>query len=163
MQKYAWDIYAPFGVGLDTVFHRLDSMTGHNTNYPPYNIIKHDNSNYEIEIALAGFKAEEIEVTTESNILRVTSKHEKANSDISYVHKGLSKRSFNNSWQLADDVRVTDVAYVDGLLSISLEKIIPEHQKRVTYTIGKKSIEVGQFLTEDRDSNFPGENTINNN
>ena len=148
MQKYAWDIYAPFGVGLDTVFHRLDSMTGHNTNYPPYNIIKHDNSNYEVEIALAGFKAEEIEVTTESNILRVASRHEKANTNISYVHKGLSKRAFNNSWQLADDVRVTDVQYSDGLLSISLEKIIPEHQKRVTYTIGEAKTSEKQLLTE---------------
>lgn len=148
MQKYAWDIYAPFGVGLDTVFHRLDSMTGHNTNYPPYNIIKHDNSNYEVEIALAGFKAEEIEVTTESNILRVASRHEKANTNISYVHKGLSKRAFNNSWQLADDVRVTDVQYSDGLLSISLEKIIPEHQKRVTYTIGEAKTSDKQLLTE---------------
>ena len=148
MQKYAWDIYAPFGVGLDTVFHRLDSMTGHNTNYPPYNIIKHDNSNYEVEIALAGFKAEEIEVTTESNILRVASRHEKTNTNISYVHKGLSKRSFNNSWQLADDVRVTDVQYVDGLLSVSLEKIIPEHQKRVTYTIGEAKTSEKQLLTE---------------
>jgi molecular chaperone IbpA len=148
MQKYAWDVYAPFGVGLDTVFHRLDSMTGHNTNYPPYNIIKHDNSNYEVEIALAGFKAEEIEVTTESNILRVASRHEKANTNISYVHKGLSKRAFNNSWQLADDVRVTDVQYSDGLLSISLEKIIPEHQKRVTYTIGEAKTSDKQLLTE---------------
>ena len=148
MQKYAWDVYAPFGVGLDTVFHRLDSMTGHNTNYPPYNIIKHDNSNYEVEIALAGFKAEEIEVTTESNILRVASRHEKANTNISYVHKGLSKRAFNNSWQLADDVRVTDVQYSDGLLSISLEKIIPEHQKKVTYTIGEAKTSEKQLLTE---------------
>ena len=148
MQKYAWDIYAPFGVGLDTVFNRLDSMTGHNTNYPPYNIIKHDNSNYEIEIALAGFKAEEIEVTTESNILRIASRHPKANSDISYVHKGLSKRSFNNSWQLADDVKVTDVEYIDGLLSVSLEKIIPEHQKKVTYNIGEAVTSDQQFLTE---------------
>jgi len=158
MQKYTWDIYAPFGVGLDDVFHRLDSMTGHNTNYPPYNIIKHDSSNYEIEIALAGFKAEEIEVTTESNILRIASRHQKGNPDVSYVHKGLSKRSFNNSWQLADDVRVTDVQYVDGLLSVSLEKIIPEHQKKVTYTIGEAKTLDPQFLTEDRISNFPGEN-----
>ena len=83
MQKYTWDIYAPFGVGLDDVFHRLDSKTGHNTNYPPYNIIKHDSSNYEIEIALAGFKAEEIEVSTESNILRISSRHPKGNPDVS--------------------------------------------------------------------------------
>lgn len=147
MPKYAWDVYAPFGVGLDTVFNRLESMTGHNTNYPPYNIIKHDNSNYEIEIALAGFKTEEIEVTTESNILRVASRHEKADSSVSYVYKGLSKRSFNNSWQLADDVRVTGVRYDNGLLSISLEKVVPEHQKRVTYKIGEETVNK-QLLSE---------------
>ena len=147
MPKYAWDVYAPFGVGLDTVFNRLESMTGHNTNYPPYNIIKHDNSNYEIEIALAGFKTEEIEVTTESNILRVASRHEKADNSVSYVYKGLSKRSFNNSWQLADDVRVTGVRYDNGLLSISLEKVVPEHQKRVTYKIGEETVNK-QLLSE---------------
>lgn len=84
----------------------------------------------------AGFKAEEIEVSTEQNILRVASKVEKRDIERTYLHKGLSKRSFNNSWQLTDDVRISSVDFADGLLSISLEKIIPEHQKRTTYTIG---------------------------
>jgi molecular chaperone IbpA len=131
-----WQLYAPFGVGLDSVFNRLDAMSGHNTSYPPYNIIKHDEANYEIEIALAGFRADEIEVSTEQNILRVTSKVEKRDTERTYLHKGLSKRSFNNSWQLADEVRVSFVDFADGLLKISLEKIIPEHQKKTTYTIG---------------------------
>jgi molecular chaperone IbpA len=161
MTKYTWDIYSPFSVGLDDVFNRLEAMTGHNTSYPPYNLIKHDGSNYEIEIALAGFKAEEIEVSTEQNILRVASKVEKRDSERTYLHKGLSKRSFNNSWQLGDDVRVSSVDFADGLLSISLEKIIPEDKKKTTYIIGRKLDP--KFLTEDRDSNFPGENTINNN
>jgi molecular chaperone IbpA len=145
MTKYTWDIYSPFSVGLDDVFNRLEAMSGHNTSYPPYNLIKHDGSNYEIEIALAGFKAEEIEVSTEQNILRVASRVEKRDPERVYVHKGLSKRSFNHSWQLADDVRVSSVEYVDGLLTISLEKIIPEDKKRTTYTIasGKQ-----QLLTE---------------
>jgi molecular chaperone IbpA len=159
---YTWDVYTPFGVGLETIFNRLDSMSGHNTNYPPYNIIKNDQANYEIEVALAGFKAEEIEVSTEQNILRVTSKVEKRDSERTYLHKGLSKRSFSHSWQLADDVRVSNVDFADGLLSISLEKIIPEHQKKTVYKIGGLEIPVPQFLTEDRDSNFPNENTINN-
>jgi molecular chaperone IbpA len=143
--KYTWDIYAPFGVGLDTVFNRLDAMSGHNTNYPPYNIIKHDGTNYEIEIALAGFKAEEIEVSTEQNILRVASKVEKRDAERTYLHKGLSKRSFSNTWQLADDVKVSSVDFNDGLLSVSLEKIIPEHQRKTTYTIGAAE---KQLLTE---------------
>lgn len=131
-----WQVYAPFGVGLDSVFNRLDAMSGHNTNYPPYNIIKNDAANYEIEIALAGFKAEEIEISTEQNILRVASKVEKRDTDRTYLHKGLSKRSFSNTWQLGDDVRVSSVDFADGLLTISLEKIIPEHQKKTTYNIG---------------------------
>jgi len=145
--KYTWDIYSPFSVGLDEVFNRLEAMSGHNTSYPPYNLIKHDAANYEIEIALAGFKSEEIEVSTEQNILRVTSKIEKRDSERTYLHKGLSKRSFNNSWQLADDVRITSVDFADGLLSISLEKVIPEHQKRITYTIGASKQEL---LTESK-------------
>ena len=133
---YTWDIYSPFGVGLESIFNRLDAMSGHNTNYPPYNIIKNDEANYEIEVALAGFRPEEIEVSTEQSILRVTSKCEKRDSERTYLHKGLSKRSFNHSWQLSEDVRVSSVDFADGLLTISLEKIIPEHQKRTTYTIG---------------------------
>ena len=133
---YTWDVYTPFNVGLESIFNRLDAMSGHNTNYPPYNIIKNDGSNYEIEVALAGFKPEEIEVSTEQNILRVASKVEKRDSERTYIHKGLSKRSFNHTWQLADDVRVSSVDFADGLLTISLEKIIPEHQKKTTYTIG---------------------------
>lgn len=142
---YTWDVYAPFGVGLDSIFNRLDAMSGHNTNYPPYNIIKHDASNYEIEVALAGFKPEEIEVSTEQNILRVTSKTEKRDIERTYLHKGLSKRSFNNSWQLADDVRVSSVDFADGLLTISLTRVLPEHQKKTTYNIGTGKQE---FLTE---------------
>jgi molecular chaperone IbpA len=142
---YTWDVYTPFNVGLESIFNRLDAMSGHNTNYPPYNIIKHDGANYEIEIALAGFKADEIEVSTEQNILRVTSKVEKRDTERVYVHKGLSRRSFTNSWQLADDVRVSSVDFSDGLLTISLEKVIPEHQKKTTYTIGAGK---QQLLTE---------------
>lgn len=145
MTKYTWDIYSPFSVGLDDVFNRLEAMSGHNTSYPPYNLIKHDGSNYEIEVALAGFKAEEIEVSTEQNILRVASRVEKRDPERVYVHKGLSKRSFNHSWQLADDVRVSSVEYRDGLLTISLEKIIPEEKKRTTYAIASNKQEL---LTE---------------
>jgi len=133
---YTWDVYTPFNVGLENIFSRLDAMSGHNTSYPPYNIIKNDNANYEIEVALAGFKSDEIEVSTEQNILRVASKVEKRDSERVYVHKGLSKRSFSHSWQLADDVKVSSVDFADGLLTISLEKVIPEHQKRTTYNIG---------------------------
>jgi molecular chaperone IbpA len=145
MTKYTWDIYSPFSVGLEDVFNQLETMSGHNTSYPPYNVIKHDSANYEIEIALAGFKADEIEVSTEQNILKVASKIEKRDTKRNYIHKGLSKRSFTNTWQLGEDVKISSVDFNDGLLSISLEKIIPEHQRRTTYNIGAT---VKQLLTE---------------
>lgn len=147
--KYTWSVYSPFSVGLDDIFNRLDAMSGHGTSYPPYNLIKNDNSNYEIEIALAGFKAEEIEVSTEQNILTVASKITKRDSERTYLHQGLSKRSFRNTWQLADDVKVASVDFEDGLLTISLEKIIPEEKKKTVYSVsGAKS--TPQFLTEDK-------------
>ena len=140
-----WKDYAPHAVGLDDVFHRLDAMSGNNVNYPPYNLIKHDSSNFTIEIALAGFTRDEIEVSTEQNILRVASKTQKQDTERTYLHKGLSKRSFTRNWQLSEDVKVRDVNYKDGLLTINLERIIPEHQKKTVYTIG--AIEK-QLLTE---------------
>jgi molecular chaperone IbpA len=145
--KYVWDIYSPFSVGLDEIFNRLDTISNHGTNYPPYNLIKNDSSNYEIEIALAGFKADEIEVSTEQNILRVTSQVQKRDTERTYLHQGLSKRSFSNTWQLADDVKVASVDFADGLLTISLEKIIPEDKKRTVYTIGR-ALSAPQLLTE---------------
>ncbi|MFZ9728692.1 MAG: Hsp20 family protein [Candidatus Nanopelagicaceae bacterium] len=130
------------------MFKRLENMTHHDKNYPPYNLIKNDTSNYEIQIALAGFKSEEIEVSTESNILRIATTHEKPDSEVEYIHRGISKRSFTRTWQLGDDVRVTDVDFADGLLRVSLEKIIPEHQKRTVYTIGGSATTDRQLLTE---------------
>lgn len=143
--KYTLYNYSPFSVGLDDVFNRLESMSGHNTSYPPYNVIKNDSANYEIEIALAGFKANEIEVSTEQNILKVASKIEKRDIERNYLHQGLSKRSFVNTWQLGEDVKVSSVDFNDGLLSVSLEKIIPEHQRKTTHTIG---VGEKQLLTE---------------
>jgi molecular chaperone IbpA len=135
MDKFAWDLYSPHFVGLDDIFHRLDSMSNHNTNYPPYNLIKHDTSKYTIEIALAGFKPEEIEVSTESNILKVATKNTRRDPDVQYLHRGVSKRSFINTWQLADDVKIGEVTFLDGLLIVHLNKYIPEHQRKIVYDI----------------------------
>ena len=141
-----WKDYVPHAVGLDDVFHRLEAMSGNNVNYPPYNLIKHDSSNFSIEVALAGFTRDEIEVSTEQNILKVASKSPKQDSERTYLHKGVSKRSFTRSWQLAEDVKVKNVKYEDGLLTIDLERIIPDHQKRTVYDIGTTE---KQLLMED--------------
>ena len=155
-----WNDYAPLAVGLDEMFNRLDTMHNSvNVNYPPYNIVKHDNSNYTVEVALAGFKPEEIEVFTEQNILTIASKIEERDSSRQYVHKGLSKRSFTRKIQLSDEHRVSSVGFEHGLLTVDIERIIPEHQKKTTWSINGANADP-QFLTEDRNSNFPSENTI---
>jgi molecular chaperone IbpA len=141
-----WKDYVPHAVGLDDVFHRLEAMSGNNINYPPYNLIKHDSSNFSIEVALAGFTRDEIEVSTEQNILKVASKSPKQDPERTYLHKGVSKRSFTRSWQLSEDVKVKNVKYEDGLLTIDLERIIPDHQKRTVYDIGTTE---KQLLMED--------------
>ena len=140
-----WKDYAPHAVGLDDVFHRLDAMSGSNVNYPPYNLIKHDSSNFSIEIALAGFKSKEIEVSTEQSILRVASKVEKRDTERTYLHKGLSNRSFSRTWQLSEDVEVKSVDFQDGLLTINLQRIVPEKHQRKIYEVAASE---KQLLTE---------------
>ena len=118
-------------IGLDDFFESFfDSDV--TSNYPPYNLIHVNNVESRLEIALAGFKKKEVKVYTEYGKLYVTA--EKADKDDSqYVHKGLAQRSFERAWTLSDDVEVADVSFADGLLTVKLGKIIPEHHARKEY------------------------------
>ena len=102
------------------------------TNYPPYNLVNVSNEISRLEIALAGFKKKEVKVYTEYGKLYVTgSKEEKDETE--YVHKGLAQRSFERAWTLSDDTEVRDVSFADGLLTVTLGKIVPEHHARKDY------------------------------
>jgi len=131
--KYLLDIQKN-SIGLDEWFKRFDTTFESHTNYPPYNLVKESSVNFRLEIALAGYKKEDIEVTTEWNKLFVEAK-KIGNSDNEYIHKGLAKRAFTRSWTLSDDVVVGDVSFEDGLLTIKLNRVIPEHQKKKAYEI----------------------------
>ena len=133
-----WNSLRPFSVGFDSMFDEFDRMLdsvdrGHiNTNYPPYNIRKVEEDNYKIEIALAGFSKEDIEVEIKDRTLTVRNKtKEKVINEESnrVIHKGISTRQFDRSFTIAEDIKVTEVELVNGLLSISLEKLIPEEKK----------------------------------
>ena len=124
-----WERYAPFGLGLEDMFHRLDSLADSGTNYPPYNIVKLDDTKQQLQIALAGFLREDIEVAVERKVLTV-SVNKSYETEGEYVHKGIAQRSFARNWQLSDSTLVGEVTYTDGLLRINLEKNIPEDQKR---------------------------------
>ena len=121
-------------IGMDEWFKRFDTAFETHTNYPPYNLVKENSVNFRLEVALAGYKREDIEVTTEWNKLLVEAK-KVDDTDSEYLHKGLAKRAFSRTWSLSDDVVVGDVSYADGLLTIKLNRVIPEHQKKKTYEI----------------------------
>ncbi|WDS60936.1 heat shock protein [Synechococcus phage S-BM1] len=126
-----------YSVGLDDVFHRLHSYgMGHANNaYPPYNLVQESNIKWRIEVALAGWSKDEIEVSTESNILLIRSKAAKNKGEEEYMHRGISTRSFARGFNLSDDVEIGDVAFNNGMLTIELKKIIPDHQKLRVYDI----------------------------
>ena len=134
----------PVTVGFDPIFDRFESMFDDNffanqthQNSPPYNIMKTGDYTYNIEIALAGFSKKDIDVSYEDGVITVKSIQEaKQDGDQSGVlHKGISKRMFTKSFSIADDVEVKGAELKDGLLTISLERIIPESKKPRTIEI----------------------------
>ena len=115
-------------IGLDNFFESFFDQDV-TTNYPPYNLIHVNNVESRLEIALAGFKKGEVKVYTEYGKLFVTAeKPEKEERD--YVHKGLAHRSFKRAWTLAEDCEVRNVTFEDGLLTVELGKIVPDHHAR---------------------------------
>ena len=103
------------------------------SNYPPYNIVQVNNVESRLEIALAGFKKDEVSVYTEFGKLYVEGKKEESKNDGEFVHKGLAQRSFTRQWTLSDDTEVRSVSFDDGLLVVKLGKIVPEHHARKDY------------------------------
>ena len=129
----------PFSIGFDDMFDQFENMLGNGglsmqSNYPPYNIRRTGQDKYSIEVALAGFSKNDVEVEFEDNLLTVRTKQvdksENKNDDGEIIHKGISQRHFARSFTIADDVKVNGAQLKDGLLTIACERIIPEHKKR---------------------------------
>ena len=130
MVTFNWETYTPYSIGFNETFNRLEALAGGGTNYPPYNIVNGSDGRTTLEVALAGFSREDIEVETERNVLTVSARKAPAEKERKYEHKGISYRTFSRNWQMGDDVEVEGVEFVDGLLIISLRKELPEKQKR---------------------------------
>lgn len=120
-------------IGMDEYFDRLFNLHETTSNYPPYNLVQVSNVESRLEIALAGFKKSEVNVFTEYGKLFVEGQKEDKETESQYVHKGLAQRSFKRAWTIADDTEVKDVIFEDGLLSIQLRKIVPQHHQRKDY------------------------------
>lgn len=118
-------------VGVDRTFdlHRdLMHRSSNNNNFPPYNIKKIDDVKYEIELALAGYSQEDIEITVEKNTLSIISKGQNI-SDENFLYKGFTHKGFERVFTIADNVKVVDAGMRDGVLSVYLERFIPEEDK----------------------------------
>ena len=102
-------------------------------NYPPYNVIQVNSHETRLEIALAGFKKEEVHAYTEYGKLYVEGKKEAPAEERTFVHQGLAQRDFTRAWTLAEDTEVSNVVFEDGLLSVTLTKVVPEHHQRKDY------------------------------
>ncbi|MAZ46204.1 MAG: heat-shock protein [Rickettsiales bacterium] len=123
--------FIPYSIGFDNLFDRLFDMDLESSNsYPPYNISKVDDNNYIIEMALAGFNKDDIEIEIADSELTVRSKkREDSNKDVNLIHQGISQRSFNRKFTLSEEILVKNAEMKNGMLIIKLEKFIPENKK----------------------------------
>ena len=120
------------GIGMDDYLDRFFNVP-QQQNYPPYNLVQLNNHESRLEIALAGFKKDEVKVYTEFGKLYVQGKKEQSEDVGEYVHKGLAQRSFERVWTITDDTQVGSVGFDDGLLTVELSKIVPDHHARKEY------------------------------
>ena len=119
-------------IGMDDYLNRFWDLDT-SSNYPPYNIVQVNNVESRLEIALAGFKKNDVRVYTEFGKLYVEGKKEESENVGEFVHKGLAQRSFTRVWSLTDDTEIRGVGFTDGLLVIELGKIVPDHHARKDY------------------------------
>jgi len=120
-------------IGMHDYLDRVFDFQETTSNYPPYNLIQLNNHESKLEIALAGFKKDELKVYTEFGKLYVEGKKEEPEVDGEFVYKGLAQRSFERVWTVSDDTKVGSVKFEDGLLTVELNKIVPEHHARKEY------------------------------
>ena len=128
----------PHTIGYDNIFDHFNDMFENNSrlltqNYPPYDIVKHSDTHYDIQVALAGYTKDDIEVELKEDTLSIRTKDkddpEHLDQKAEVLHRGISKRYFDRNFTIAEDVKVNNAELKDGLLIVSLERVIPEHKK----------------------------------
>jgi len=122
-----------YSIGMDEYFDRLFHLHETTSNYPPYNLVQVSSVESRLELALAGFRKREVFVYTQDGKLFVEGQKEDKETESNYLHKGLAQRSFTRSWTLSDDTEVRSVNFEDGLLTVTLGRIVPDHHKRKDY------------------------------
>lgn len=140
---YSFDKLAPFAIGLDSAFKIADQIEQHlakglgNTVYPPYNIRKVDDNKFFVDVAVAGFSKDEVQVSLEDQVLKVTGQKKSEETNDVYLFRGLAARSFTRTFHLIDSIEVVGADIVDGVLQIELHNVTLETKKK-TIPIGEK-------------------------
>ena len=117
-----------YSIGMDDVFDRLSHVQ--EGNYPPYNLVQVSSTESRLELALAGFNEKELNVYTQDGKLFIEGTKEESAEETTYYHRGVAQRSFTRSWSLGDETEVRSVSFENGLLTVELSKIVPEHHQR---------------------------------
>ena len=141
MTNYQRDLF----FGFDDLFNSLNNPKQQQS-YPPYNVVKKDDNHYLIEIAVAGFKSNEIDVVLKKGILTVTGTKDKFANGDEYIHKGISSRDFTRSFTLAETIKVVGADIVDGVILIGLENTTPEEDKPQTIKLGEFTAKAKELL-----------------
>ena len=115
-------------IGAEDWFTTFDQHFSQQNNYPPYNTVKLSNHEYRVEVALAGFKKEDLKVYTQEGKLVIEG--EKSGEQKNYMHRGLAQRAFTRTWALPDDLIVKSVNFEDVLLLVDIDRVIPDHKQR---------------------------------
>ena len=143
MNRFDFTPYRRSTVGFDRVFDLLEnaSRSGQNENYPPFNIERTGENDYQVTIAVAGFKSDEIDITAQQGMLIVAGRKEAdSNDNRDFLHMGIASRNFERRFQLADHIHVTGADMADGLLTITLLREIPEALKPRKVSIGGQTV-----------------------
>ena len=119
-----------YSIGMDDVFDRLSHVHENQGNYPPYNLVQVSSTESRLELALAGFNEKELNVYTQDGKLFIEGTKEESPEETTYYHRGVAQRSFTRSWTLGDETEVRSVSFENGLLTVELSKIVPEHHQR---------------------------------
>lgn len=118
-------------IGFDRLFTDMERHSANSThnNYPPYNVVKHDEDHFEIELAVAGFDKEDVTIEVDQNLLTIKGQRQKEDDASKYVYRGLAARDFERSFTLADYMEVGDAELTNGILRVKLTRIVPEALK----------------------------------
>lgn len=143
MTRISLGSLVPSTLGFERFFDEVERMLDtdiktSSPTFPPHNIIKIDDTHYVVELAVAGFSRDDIEVTVDNGTLTIRGEKKDKDTDVTYLHRGIGTRAFTKTLKIADTVEVRGAEHKDGILRIGLENIIPEHQKPRKIEIGSE-------------------------